>query len=255
MKNCSDALTTDFVTKFLLPELQKLTENEERSKYSEDRSTPKSDVLQWFRFRCLNLICETKINTNGSDTSLYEEQGLGGLKKIIDDSEAKAQKYVLRLRESRQGLNPTADEEVDRLYLLADELFVYDELVKDEQIKDLAQARSVEVKERIITETSAPQPHAVFRSWDTSSQAPCHSPWELNCLSHHSHLHVGVWSKDDLPDLIERRDSLFQFILSDHTFMTTWDRADCSMVGKWWNMEPASVICATLVDLKDLGKS
>jgi hypothetical protein len=61
-----------------------------------------------------------------------------------------------------------------------------------------------------------------------------------------------MWSKP-LDDLGDRRDNVFQFVLSDHTFMSTWDQADSSTIGRWWDIEPASVLCATLIDLKSRG--
>jgi hypothetical protein len=42
--------------------------------------------------------------------------------------------------------------------------------------------------------------------------------------------------------------------MSDYSFMASWDRADREMVSKWWDIEPVSKICATLLDLKMEGE-
>jgi hypothetical protein len=72
-----------------------------------------------------------------------------------------------------------------------------------------------------------------------------HGPWELLCTNHQSFLRVT-----DDSNIRAARDRLFEFLMSDYSFMTSWDRADSDMIGKWWDVEPVSVICATLLDLK-----
>lgn len=306
MKHCKEAITPNFKSNILLPELEKLAkEDNEKRKYSEDRvSTAKSDILQWFRFRCLDLMCREPLQENGN--SLWYN-GLA-LETEIGRSMRECEKFVLRLRESRQGPDSTTDEEIDRLYLLGEELFdfriqtptpaqpkaltqdqthgqstqnqnqrshsadasssqsgqdgrstdatqqsqgaqtVYAAAPSSRPI-DLAQARALETQRRVETRKRTSQFNPGPKSGVGSTRFPCHAPWELNCLNHHSTLQVAVWAKD-IVDLGKRRDNVFQFILSDYTFMTTWDRADSSMIGRWWDMEPTSVICATLIDLK-----
>jgi hypothetical protein len=249
MKHCEDAITVEFESKVLLPELERLARFEdERKKYSEDRvSTPKSDILQWFRFRCLDLICKRTLEEN----EIVDWYRTTGLETDIQRSQAECEKFVLRLRESRQGPDSTIDEEIDRLYLLGDELgfFKFHTQTPYEPPADLAEARAREAQERIQSK----KPTSYFNPGPKSglglSRASSHAPWELTYLNHHSALRVAVWV-NDLDDLARRRNDVFHFILSDHTFMTSWNRADSTMIGKWWDMEPASVICATLIDLK-----
>ena len=251
MKHCERAITTHFKSKVLLPELEKLVEDDDEKRKYEDRvSTAKSDILQWFRFRCLDLMCRQPLDEGGN---LLWNTKLVKLKSDIHRSEAECKKFVLRLRESRGGPDSISDEEIDRLYLLGEELFDFQTLAHDQSPADLAQARAVEAQQRIESRNSTSHFNPGPKSGNDLTRAPCHAPWELNCLNHHSALKAALWSKE-LDDLGDRRNNVFQFILSDHTFMATWERAENSMIGKWWDMEPASVICATLIDLKNRGK-
>ena len=245
MKHCKSAITTQFKSEVLLPELKKLVQDNERSKYEDGVSTAKSDILKWFRFRCLDLMCRQPLDEAGNLLWNTEPK----LKEDIYKSEAVCKKFVLRLRESREGPDSISDEEIDRLYLLGEELFDFQTLAPDQSPTDLAQARAIEAQQRIESRKPTSHFNPGPKTGNDLTRAPCHAPWELNCLNHHSALQAALWSQG-LDDLGDRRNNVFQFILSDHTFMATWDRAENSMIGKWWDMEPASVICATLIDLK-----
>jgi hypothetical protein len=248
MKHCRLALTPEFKSSVLLPQLKALSSAQEKKKYVEDRApTAKSDILQWFRFRCVDLICLEALAEVG-ELGWYNESGL---QTEIHNSMAVCEKFVSRLRESRQGPDSIIDEDIDRLYLLGKELFNFQTPGQSETPTDLAQARAREAEKRI--EDRKPSSHFNPGPENENDLSPplCHAPWELNCLNHHSALQAPIWSKD-LVDLHNRRNNVFQFILSDHTFMTTWDRSSTSMIGQWWDIEPASVICATLIDLKIL---
>lgn len=251
MLHCPDAITPTFMSSILLPELERLNNKDERDKYSGDRvSTPKNDILQWFRYHCLRLIFQYNFYTSedGKAVDGYAASGLD--REEMSNLQAQCEKFVLRLRESRSEPESTDNEEIDRLYLLGEELGF--DKPQNPPSSDLAPARAKETRQRLAarkrTSQFNPGPGASVLYRTTSN-----APWELSCLSHHSVLRINV-EPGDSSDLAARRDNCFEFLLSDHTFMTTWDRADGSMIGKWWDLEPASVICATLIDLKSEGK-
>lgn len=251
MEHCDAALDLDFKTIVLLPELKFLSEQAtERARYTEDRiSTPKGDILRWFRFRCLEKMCQRL-----SKTTSVSWDGLAALEKDFHDSKAACEKLVLRLREGIQQPDAIMDEEVDRLYLLGDELFDFPKLAEGVRPTDLAQARARQSQSKLQRRRPTSQFNPGLKPGIDVLRSPSHAPWELTLLNQSSALSVALWS-NGLRDLIERRDNVFEFILSDHTFMSTWDRADSCMVGKWWDIEPVSVLCSTLIDLKSRGES
>ena len=81
-----------------------------------------------------------------------------------------------------------------------------------------------------------------------SSRITSNAPWEFAFLNHCSLLRTSLDPTKEV-DTAHSRDACFEFFLSDYTFMTSWDRADKSMIGKWWDIEPGAVVGATFLDM------
>lgn len=250
MKHCPEAITPDFKTRILLSELKHIfTAGDRQESKGEKESTPKNDVLQWYHWSCLSLICQESFDQDGKAIDGYTASGLS--RRKIARSQEFCEKIVKRLRKSQPGPYSLEDEEVDRLFLLGE-----DELgLRSTTSVSLAAARAAQTKTRLAerkrTSTFNPGPKESILG--KSLYLTSNAPWELAFLNHHSLLRI---SSENSADISTRRsrDTCFEFVLSDYTFMTSWDRANSGMIGTWWDLEPSSVICATIVDLKINGE-
>jgi hypothetical protein len=99
-----------------------------------------------------------------------------GLQTVIEKSKAECEKFVLRLRESRQGPDSITDEEVDRLYLLGEELFDFEEQGQSDTPADLAHARAREAKRRIESRQPTSQFNPGPKSGSDLLRPSCHAP-------------------------------------------------------------------------------
>jgi hypothetical protein len=238
MKYCPQAITEDLKSKILLPQLRKAyTSVEKRRTRGQEDPTPKNDVLQWFHLCCLLLILRQPA---GQDKDGYAVSGLDFSE--LSKTQLKFQKYVTRLKTKQNEPYSLEHEEMDRLVLLGEELGL--QALETPYTSGLALARAKQTRKRIAdrqrTTRFSPGPIAWKSSRITST-----GPWELSFLNHHSFLRIT----EDL-NIRPSRDRCFDFLLSDYTFMTSWDRADSNMIGTWWDIEPLSVFSATLLDLK-----
>lgn len=241
MRYCPQAITEELKSDILSPQLQKayMSVEKRRTRGQED-PTPKNDVLQWFHLCCLLLILEQPV---GQDPDGYAAAGLD--REVMTKSQLKFQKYVTRLKTKQNEPYSTEHEEMDRLVLLGEELGL--QALATPYTASLAKARAEQTRERIserertISFSPGPTPWKSARITSTG-------PWELSFLNHHSYLRIT-----DGENVRSSRDRCFGFVLADYTFMTSWDRADANMVGKWWDIEPLSVFAATILDLKNEG--
>lgn len=238
MKYCPQAITEDLKSKILLPQLKKAYDSvEKRRSRGQEDPTPKNDVLQWFHLCCLLLILRQPV---GQDKDGYAASGL----KFPDMSKTqlKFQKYVTRLKTKQNEPYSLEHEEMDRLVLLGEELGL--QALESPYTSSLALARAKQTRKRIAdrerTTRFNPGPKTLKSARITST-----GPWELSFLNHHSFLRIT-----EEMNIRPSRDRCFDFVLSDYTFMTSWDRADSNMIGTWWDIEPLSVFSATLLDLK-----
>jgi hypothetical protein len=46
----------------------------------------------------------------------------------------------------------------------------------------------------------------------------------------------------------------YRFLMSDYTFISSWDESRDNLIGSWWDVEVGSVLCATLIDLQKPGR-
>ena len=239
MRHCKAAMTSEFRTYIQVNGLGALPQPDEWSEPEVDKeSTPKNDVLLWFDVSCLLLLWR---EFHAEDDS----QNISEARQRILRSQEHREKIVKRLRKVQSEPYSMDDEELDRLFLLGDELGL-----PSGTSASLATARADQTRSRIAKRARTEIFNCGPRSKNTrrSTRITSHPPWELACLNHHSLLKTSLDLTKDV-NLSQSRDACFEFFLSDYTFMVSWDRADKSMIGKWWDIEPGSVICATLLDL------
>jgi hypothetical protein len=246
LKNCEGVITEPFKIEVLLPKLNKAYESVSKRASRNKEPTPKNDVLQWLHLSCLYLICNEKF---GEDKNRQPVDGFiaSGLdRQDVTRTQQRFEKYVARLKTSQIESYSTEHEELERVLLLAEELGL--DRIPTPFTSSLASSRAAQTRRRISdrrrTTVFKPGP----KPWK-GGRTTSNGPWELFCTNHQSFLRVAEDS-----DVRAGRDRLFEFLTSDHSFMTSWDRSDSNMIGKWWDFEPSSVICATLLDLKVEGK-
>ena len=244
MKYCKAAMTSEFRTYIQVNGLGALPESDEWNEPRVDKeSTPKNDVLLWFDVSCLLLLWQ-ELHPEDDSQNVFEAR------QRISRLQEHREKIVKRLRKSQSEPYSTDDEELDRLFLLGEELGL-----TSGTSASLATARAEQTRSRIVkrrrTEIFNCGPR--LKNIRRSTRITSHAPWELACLNHHSLLKTSLDPTKDV-NLSQSRDACFEFFLSDYTFMVSWDRADKSMIGKWWDIEPGSVICATLLDLIGKGE-
>lgn len=249
MKHCEEAITDYLKSLFVSDQLDKMYTSVDRtSTGGEDEPSPKNDVLRWLHFSCLLLICQQPFIQGSDESDLDSHAGLLRRRQAIERSQEKCEKTVTRLRKTNVEAYSVEDEEVDRLFLIGSELR-FDSLRTS--TSNLIESRTKRTRAKISDRkpTIKVNPGLLDQNTGTVSRTISNGPWELNCLNHHSLLRIAF----DEASARARRDTCLEFVLSDYTFMTSWDRADSCMLDKWWNFETGSVISATLLDLKNEG--
>ncbi|KAJ9161715.1 hypothetical protein NKR19_g1936 [Coniochaeta hoffmannii] len=105
------------------------------------------------------------------------------------------------------------------------------------------------VEARRPTEKLCPGRSRILR-WDSKqdirSAKPRPAPWELSCLAQHLPLNLDIAGSDENRDVI--LDQCKEFMVTDYTFMASWDASKPTTVGHWWNFITSSVVCAKLLD-------
>jgi hypothetical protein len=242
MKYCSEVITESFKLDILLPKLNKAYESVQKRASRDKEPTPKNDVLQWFHLSCLFLICNDNFGVNGKNEFIDGFTASGLDRQEVVRTQQKFEKYVSRLKNSQIETYSIEHEELDRVILLGEELGL--EAVQTPFTSSLATSRALQARRRLLSRRRTtrfnPGPKSKRRLRITSN-----GPWELLCTNHQSFLRVA-----DESSVRAARDRLFEFLMSDYSFMASWDHSDSTMLGKWWDFEPTSVICATILDLK-----
>jgi hypothetical protein len=253
IKHCPEAATAEFKSHFILPALGKFhSSGDTQNSRDKNDSTPKNNVLQWFHLSCLILICQESYgkDINNQDVDGFAASGLS--RQEINRSQERCEKSITRLRKTKTETYSTEDEEVDRLFLLAEELGF--QSLPSQASSSLAIARARQTRNKISERMSTTKFHPGPRpsKIGDASRVVSNGPWELSCLNHHTHLRTALDRSSEV-SVQSCRDACFEFLLSDYSFMSSWDRADKAMIERWWDFETGSVICATLLDLKTAG--
>ncbi len=258
LKFCPEAATDQFKNEYIKEALNKLKNlGDMQDSWGDRDSTPKNDVLQWFHLSCLLLIYQQSFgqDKHGKDVDGYQITGLN--RQDLHKAQQRCQKFITRLQKNQSEHYSMEHEELDRLVLLGEELGLQS-LPASSGSSNVASARAKQTRTRIYerkrTTRFNPGPKAYYTG--KISEMASNAPWELGCLNHHSQLRIAAgWDHSNQYSIHSGRDRCFEFLLSDYTFMTSWDRADNDMVGKWWDLEPGSIISATIIDLKTEGYS
>ncbi|KAH7357226.1 hypothetical protein BKA65DRAFT_524383 [Rhexocercosporidium sp. MPI-PUGE-AT-0058] len=246
MKHCPQAAPDDFKSKVLLPKLRRAYEAVQKRASRDKEPTPKNDVLQWLHLSCLFLICNEQfgVDKSGNPVDAFTLSDLD--RQEVVRTQQKFEKYVSRLKTAQVESYSIEQEELDRVLLLGEELGL--DAIPTPFTSSLATSRALQTRKRILQRQRTTRFNAGPKTWK-GSRVMSNGPWELLCTNHQGFLKVA-----DDASIKAARDRLFEFLMSDYSFMTSWDRADGNMVGKWWDLEPVSVICATLIDLRFEGK-
>jgi hypothetical protein len=243
VKDCPEAVPKSAMSAILgrlKPVFDRVQTRSERNK----DPTAKNDILQWLHVSCLYLLCGCIFED--SDGNPVDGFAASGVKREdVERLHQRFEKYVSRLKTSQSEAYTVYNEELDRLHLLAKELGVGE--IKLGTTADLVRTRvllakaSIRHRKRTIVFMPGPKVREGPRPVSTA-------PWELIAANHESYLRVG-----DPFSLTSARDRLFQFMMADYGFMSSWDRADSRVIGKWWDFEHNSIICATILQLKEKG--
>jgi len=242
VKNCGDVIPQSFMEFSILPRLKNAFELVQHRAERNKDPTAKNDILQWLHLSCLYLLCGCTFSHDGDGKDIDGFQGSALEQKGVERLHQKFEKYVSRLKTSQSEAYTVYNEELDRLHLLAEELGIGDIEVgtTSSLVRSRAKLARRSIRQRKRTTTFMPGPKVRKGPRPVST-----GPWELVATNHESYLRVA-----DEFNITSARDRLFQFMMADYGFMASWDRADSKLIGKWWDFEPDSKICATILDLK-----
>jgi hypothetical protein len=247
MRHCPDIITPEWNAEVLLPKIFRSFKSVDDRTVGDTEPTPKNDTLEWLHYSAAYLMCDT--------TYLANQEGQGGIKGFTrtEVGQSKAlevqqlsEKYASRLKPTYNDYYSAEHEELDRVNLVSVEMGL--EQMPTSSTASLAEARLSHTRARIMQRrrTTRFNPGPQQRK---GGHVISNGPWELQAINHETALRLAA---DEL-QVRDARDRLFQYVMSDYTFMISWDRADYDMVEKWWNLEPLSIIGATLLDLKSKG--
>jgi len=166
-------------------------------------------------------------------------------KKWAESWQVQAEKF-LRLFGQGRLVDHALDQEVAHLAFLADEISISKIPLTQHGRSCLSYAKDL-IQKRKETTTLSPGRSLILR-WDAShdmrSAMPRPAPWELSCLAHQVALSFHGLS----PNPEECMKDCKAFLLSDYTFMTTWDQSKTDAIGHWWDVGTSSIISATILD-------
>ena len=157
----------------------------------------------------------------------------------LENLERKALRTLAEMSlKDKQDKYSSEHEELDRLVLLFDEMFPHrKDVLKDFTLKRLKNSvPSLTVKPGIAKGTHS--------SRTTSTQ----SPWELECLNHHTTLKVAMHSNDDYykkaaKGLCEK------FVSQDFTFLPSLSGSRHDCLEKFWQLTVSAIVYKTFLDL------
>ncbi|KAK3370418.1 hypothetical protein B0H63DRAFT_403053 [Podospora didyma] len=243
---CPEAMADQrFVDEIVVPNLPVAYQVGNDRANRNKQPSAKSNVLQWLHFSCILLLCEWL----GWEENYHSEDDGLDLQQAAETQE-RFEKHVSRLKTSQADGWSMEHEELDRVLMLAEEMGL-DRLKSLKKSHSWAITRARQTR-RLIRDRKRT---TKFNTGPTKqwmmARSISNGPWELLCSNHEAYLRVA-----DEANVLPARDRLLEFLLSDYSFMASWDRAeaDTQMLGRWWDVEPVAMICSTLLDLKLEGK-
>lgn len=249
LKLCPDSIVSPgdhtFVNQLVLPNLPVAYEWGKSRAKRDKQPTSKGNVLGWLHFSSILMMYdelgweENELPEGVMREDLNQEQ--------IEETQQEFEKYVSRLKTSQADGWSVEHEELDRVVLLAEEMAAhlgFNQFASLRRSQGLAKSRAKYTRRRIQDRRRTTKFNPGPKPW-MAARNLSNGPWELVCTNHETFLRVA-----DDNDVITARDRLMEFLLSDYSFMSSWDRSDVNMVGRWWDIQPVAMICSTLLDLR-----
>jgi hypothetical protein len=247
MRHCPEAISQHFKTFTLLPKLSAALKSVSQRTSRDKEPTPKNDILQWYHMSCLYMIClqPFSFDDQGRPQDAFTLSPELDIREIFVEQQ-RFQEFASRLKGGQDDTYSWKQEELDRAILLGEELGL-GSIQGD--IGNLTKTRAQQTRRRILERkrTTRFDPGSSF--WK-GTLGNSNGPWELICTNHEILLQVANDAR-----IPTARDTVFEFLTAEYTFMASWDYADSDWVSKWWNMEHSSIICTTLLHLKEQGCS
>ncbi|KAK4465126.1 hypothetical protein QBC42DRAFT_26114 [Cladorrhinum samala] len=239
-KTCPAVITQTLAERVILPLLPRGYELGVMRARRNKQPTSKGNVLQWLHFSCILLLHEKLGNGERDSGHSWADR--------VQIAQREFENHVSRLKTSQVEGWSAEHDELDYVLLLADEMGL-DLLANNRNSHRLARSRAKQTIARLRSRKPTTKYHPGPTPW-MAARSVSNGPWELLAIHHEAYLKVS----EDETQAAAARDLLFEFLLSDYSFMASWDRADANWIGTWWDIEPVAMICATLLDLKDEGK-
>jgi hypothetical protein len=237
LHHCPDALKSQ-ETKVLLRSQMPSLENVGIYYQQDD---PKSSLLQWYHYSCFLQICKNLESEGGASVFVNRPENNGIANQEIT-WKGKAQKSLKPTGKGRSN-RALEDYHVANLALLAEELFSNSADTTGLPNQCVSYAKEF-IQNRdwttILNPGKEDRKQANHTIQDTSP------PWELVSLNHHSLIRPEVGASEEKVDAA--LDVCQEFLLSDYTFIGSWDRSDKFMVSTWWDLLPSSILAGTLLD-------
>jgi hypothetical protein len=209
--------------------------------YTQD--DPKASLLQWYHYSCFLQICKNPESEGGASVFVNrpEKDPIAAQEMTWKNKAQKSLKPAGKGRSNRA----LEDHHVANLALLAEELFS-----NSADTTGLPNQSVSYAKEFILNRdwTTILNPGKEDRKQANHTIQDISPPWELVSLNHHSLLRPEVGASEEKVEAA--LDICQEFLFSDFTFISSWDRSDTSMVSTWWDLLPSSILSATLLDRK-----
>jgi hypothetical protein len=203
-----------------------------------DRYTGACDKFK----RQVNIRAQINRNPNWQQVEL----DLAQIEKQAVKWQARARK-AMRLFEQGRLSGQNLGHEAANLAYVGPELAIKATAITSRDRSCLDIARQL-VGSRKPTTVLSPGRSRILR-WDPNhdirSAKPRPAPWEVSCLAQHVPCNLGVVKSAERGRCI---DACKEFMISDYTFMASWDASRLATVGQWWDFITSSVICANMLE-------
>jgi hypothetical protein len=199
--------------------------------------------LRWYHSHSFAQICR-KLKKEDPNQFSRSAIDLPQHEKWANQWQVKAEKS-LRLYGQGRLIHYSLGHEVANLALLSSEIHIRNKPLSLQGASCLDCVKDL-IRRRPDTKVLNPGRSSVVR-WDAAhdirSAKPRPAPWELSCLGHHIPFNLGV-----SPSPEDCMETCKMFMLSDYTFMASWDQSKTSVVGQWWDITTSSIVCAKILD-------
>jgi len=207
---------------------------------------PHACLIRWYHSFSAQSIC-AELDREDADRLSKMNINRKNIAENCETWQVKAEKSLRLFEYGRYGQRHLGHEPAN-LAMVGRELGIANQPLA-QQKKSCLQLVKHLVADRKPTQTLNPGRSAIVR-WDPKhdirSAKPRPAPWELSCLAQHLPISLGltVATKERKRCL----ENCKEFLLSDYTFMASWDSSKTTTVGQWWDFITSSIISTELVD-------